>query len=1307
MVMKERKENQYEKLISSLLVVGNGEASKPCKILAAECLGELGSIDYSLLSNLNKITRPKVPLAKSDVDLAQILITNYPVKALRASRDTISQDRASCAIQELLKFCGCNLTSSQPKGSKENQNWLNFPEEVREIIKPFRNSHYELSDRARVANVERPLIKAARNYQAWIAIWAADLTDASKDKRAEIFKACRGVMKDDLETTLYLLPHLLINVINNGTDLDRERISQEMLAVLESDERTELAEMATQRVFFIIDSLNEWLEEQRKKGKEEAKDRRKKTQLEDKSLVEKILQGIPRIVMSNASLRCNAYARALFNLEYQLREERDEDFDEECIKNLPLFEQIYSRLEETDQLAAIAKCRTESKTMKEDIFDYQNAGQWADAQACFDQCLQLDPNNLELKVGLLNCLRHLGHLQTMLNIAQKEGSNSLDNTVLNSYAIQAAWRLGNWKELETLTAQPTMEDFEVEVGKSLLAIKNGNENQLVGALTKARFEVMASLAVASAQSYETAYPLLGKLHVLTELEHSFKIWKDEFSEKEWDSRINVTQPTFKTREPILTVRRAILEIFPDKIERTESQISSIWLEIAKMARKADQLQSASAAILRAKMKPNPIAYLEESKLLWTQGRHQPAIQILKEILRKYPSKKGLIEGKRKTENSNHKKEGDLVLAKTHLLYARWTQITGSAEPTELMQQYKDATEISPKWEKGHFYFGKYCDSLWMAALNNGPDIFSLTSETEIKSQIQWLNNAILCYGTSLTCGNDYIHHSLPRLLTSYLDFGAQFENTTFNNKYTKILGDVLSKMNKQISNFTTTIAPYQWYTCFPQLVSRICHPNAKVAENLSSILIAVLKEYPLPSIWLVMSVTKSNNTTRNNKATTMLSKAKQMGVPSQIIDHCDRLSTFLIDICEKNLDNIAEKTLSLAKFTNSIQKKLLKELADCKILVPTQSSLTITLPSNRNSDGNMENSGFPVNSPYMAGIEDNVAIMSSLVKPRRITIAGSDGKKYPFLCKPKDDLRRDCRMMEFNTIINKLLKKNPACRKRNLKIRTYSVVPLNEESGIIEWVENTSTMRSILQPYYAKLAKPPNAKRTKELYDKAGPSIYDRFVKEILPQYKPPVFHNWFLEKFTNPSAWFEARSSFSKTSAVMSMIGYIVNLGDRHLENLLLDSTNGDCIHVDFNCLFGKGLTFEKPEKVPFRLTHNMTDAMGSFGVEGTFRRVAELCLGILRSNRETLLSVLETFLHDPLVDWTKSSKINGNSNGADKTLNEKAVKAINDINDRLQGKGNVGIPLTVEGQVAQQIERAVSLVNLSEMYIGWAAYQ
>ena len=60
--------------------------------------------------------------------------------------------------------------------------------------------------------------------------------------------------------------------------------------------------------------------------------------------------------------------------------------------------------------------------------------------------------------------------------------------------------------------------------------------------------------------------------------------------------------------------------------------------------------------------------------------------------------------------------------------------------------------------------------------------------------------------------------------------------------------------------------------------------------------------------------------------------------------------------------------------------------------------------------------------------------MRSLAKPRKITISGSDGNVYMFLGKPKDDLRKDARLMDFNSIINKLLKSNSESRRRQLRM---------------------------------------------------------------------------------------------------------------------------------------------------------------------------------------------------------------------------------------------------------------------------------
>lgn len=180
--------------------------------------------------------------------------------------------------------------------------------------------------------------------------------------------------------------------------------------------------------------------------------------------------------------------------------------------------------------------------------------------------------------------------------------------------------------------------------------------------------------------------------------------------------------------------------------------------------------------------------------------------------------------------------------------------------------------------------------------------------------------------------------------------------------------------------------------------------------------------------------------------------------------------------------------------------------------------------------------------------------------------------------------------MEFNAMINRLLSKFPESRRRKLYIRTFAVIPLTEDCGMIEWVPHTRGLRHILQDIYITLGKFDRQKTNpliKKIYDQfQGKMPEDEMLKsKILPMF-PPVFHRWFLTTFSEPAAWFRARVAYAHTTAVWSMVGHIVGLGDRHGENILFDSTSGDCVHVDFSCLFDKGLLLEKPELVPFRLT-------------------------------------------------------------------------------------------------------------------------
>jgi serine/threonine-protein kinase ATR len=166
-------------------------------------------------------------------------------------------------------------------------------------------------------------------------------------------------------------------------------------------------------------------------------------------------------------------------------------------------------------------------------------------------------------------------------------------------------------------------------------------------------------------------------------------------------------------------------------------------------------------------------------------------------------------------------------------------------------------------------------------------------------------------------------------------------------------------------------------------------------------------------------------------------------------------------------------------------------------------------------------------------------------------------------------------------------------------IRTYVVIPFSDRCGFIEWVNNTIVFKNIIEELYKNINL--DFKKLPDYYSKMDSFSPIDLYNQLINIYKP-IFYKWFLKKFDDPSKWFESRLNYSRTLAVWSIVikyikkvGYIVGLGDRHCENVLFDETNGDCIQVDFDCLFEVGTRLPKPELVPFRLTRNFIDALGN----------------------------------------------------------------------------------------------------------------
>lgn len=101
-----------------------------------------------------------------------------------------------------------------------------------------------------------------------------------------------------------------------------------------------------------------------------------------------------------------------------------------------------------------------------------------------------------------------------------------------------------------------------------------------------------------------------------------------------------------------------------------------------------------------------------------------------------------------------------------------------------------------------------------------------------------------------------------------------------------------------------------------------------------------------------------------------------------------------------------------------------------------------------------------------------------------------------------------------------------------------------------------------------------------------------------------------------------------------------------------------------------------------------------------GIFRKAAEISMDILRSNSDSLMSVLEAFVHDPLVEWTKSSRAK-----SAEQVRMSADRHLKPIRKKLRGV-MAEAETTVPNHVEALIKESTSLKNLALMYIGWAAW-
>ncbi|XP_041120696.1 serine/threonine-protein kinase ATR-like [Polyodon spathula] len=1316
-----------EPVISQLVTVllkGSQDTNPEARLLCGECLGELGAIDPGRLDLSITDTQGKGSTFVSGVEdssFAYELLTELTRAFLAYADDVRAQDSAAYAMQELLAIFECREGRSDCPGRRL---WRRFPEHVQEILEPHLNSRYKSTQKAlNWSKIKKPIYLSSlgSNFAEWSATWAGYLVTNVRDELAsKVFSCCSFIMKHDYKVTIYLLPHILVYVLLGCTQEYQQEVYAEIMAVLtEEDPRitrlqdiaSDLSQLSTQTVFSMLDHLTQWARHtfqalnMEKSAGQSSRDRGNPnserteaatTKLSEYQSVNRFLDLIPQDTLARASFRSKAYARAVMHFESFFIEKKQNIQD-----HLSFLQSLYAAMHEPDGVTGVNAIRKEEPSLREQILEHESIGLLRDATACYDRAIQLESDQILHYHGVMKSMLGLGQLSTVITQVNGVLANRPQwKSELNTYRVEAAWKLSQWDLVEDyLASDQKSSNWSVRLGQLLLAAKQKDAETFYEKLKVVRAEQVVPLSAASFEwgSYQRGYEYIVRLHVLCELEHTFKDlqnqWqKDGTKEKEqtlnWQARLEMTQNSFRVKEPILALRRGLLSLSkrPDYGEL----VGECWLQSARVARKAGHHQTAYNALLNAGNSSLSELYVEKAKWLWSKGDvHQALIVLQKGVQQCFPENEVTIDPK-----------SIQIKGRAMLLVGRFMEETANFESNAIMKAYKDVTNLLPEWEDGNFYLAKYYDKL-----------MPMVTENKMEKQGDLIRYIVLFFGKSLQFGNQYIYQSMPRMLSLWLDFGAKVYEWEKAGRADRLqIRSDLAKINRAIMEHTNHLSPYQFLTAFSQLISRICHSHDEVFTVLTEIIAKVFLAYPQQAMWMMTAVCKSSYPTRVNRCKEILRKATNLKDSlGKFIGDANRLTDKLLELCNKRVDS--------PTFSMSIHFKLLKKLVEeptfSQILIPLQSVMTPTLPSTAGAHANHE--PFPGHWAYIAAFDDTIEVLASLQKPKKVSLRGSDGKFYTIMCKPKDDLRKDCRLMEFNSLINKCLRKDAESRRRELHIRTYSVIPLNEECGIIEWVNNTAGLRHILNKLYKEKGICMTAKELRQFIMGKSTPFQEKLkmYKEILLSRHPPVFHEWFIRTFPDPTSWYSSRSAYCRSTAVISMVGYILGLGDRHGENVLFDSLTGECVHVDFSCLFNKGETFEVPEVVPFRLTHNMVHAMGPMGTEGLFRQACEVTMRLMRDQREPLMSVLKTFLHDPLVEWSKPVKGNSKSqvNESGEVVNEKAKTHVLDIEQRLQGviknRNKIkGLPLSIEGHVHYLIQEATDENLLCQMYVGWAPY-
>uniref|UniRef100_A0A8D0GIE8 DNA-dependent protein kinase catalytic subunit n=1 Tax=Sphenodon punctatus TaxID=8508 RepID=A0A8D0GIE8_SPHPU len=363
----------------------------------------------------------------------------------------------------------------------------------------------------------------------------------------------------------------------------------------------------------------------------------------------------------------------------------------------------------------------------------------------------------------------------------------------------------------------------------------------------------------------------------------------------------------------------------------------------------------------------------------------------------------------------------------------------------------------------------------------------------------------------------------------------------------------------------------------------------------------------------------------------------------------------LLDMKASVFSNIVEKHLSKMREGQ-------KEPGNLKECSPWMSEFKPEFLRNElEIPGHYDGKGKPLPEyhPKICGFDERIKVMESIRKPKRIIIRGSDEREYPFLVKGGEDLRQDQRIEQLFDVMNTVLSYDAACSQRNMQLKMYQVIPMTTRLGLIEWLENTCTLKNFL-------LKSMSEEEKVDYHSQKGPCFdYNDWLSKMagkhegFAQYAPmykrasrtetvtsfrkrenrvpeDLLRRAFVKMSTTPEALLSLRSHFASSHALMCISHWILGIGDRHLSNFLINMETGGMVGIDFGHAFGSATQFlPVPELMPFRLTRQFTNLMLPMKESGLIYGVMVHSLRAYLADPDLLISTMDVFVKEPSLDW------------------------------------------------------------------------